>query len=405
MDPQETIVEVRPRAVRGGAPVERAPARPRGASLIWAVAGSLALFALLFCRFETAAFAAPASLAPVSLAPVSLVGASVPLQEGADLLPQERSTVELFRRASPSVVHVTNLAHQRSRFSRNVTELPQGTGTGFLWDDKGHVVTNYHVIHNATGVAVTLGDRRYEARVIGESPDHDLAVLELEGAPRRGLRGLSLGSSTNLRVGQNVYAIGNPFGLDQTLTTGVISGLGREIRSLSQHRIQDVIQTDAAINPGNSGGPLLDSNGRLIGVNTAIVSPSGAYAGIGFAVPVDAVREVVPQLIRYGRVTKPGLGVILMDDRLSTRLRLTGVGIEEVVEGTAAARAGLRSARLYNDGTVALDEIVAIDGTKVASRTDLFDILDEREVGDEVRLQVRRGRKVTEVPVTLQPIQ
>ena len=399
MDARDTIVQGAPSAERVGRPLERPAARPRTASVLSAVAGSLTLFAMVFWRFESAAFVTPASLAPLALPALS--GA----QEDTELLPGERSTVALFRRASPSVVHVTNLALQRSRFSRNVTELPQGTGTGFLWDDKGHVVTNYHVIHNATGVAVTLGERRFEARVIGESPDHDLAVLELVDAPRRGLRGLSLGNSRNLLVGQSVYAIGNPFGLDQTLTTGVISGLGREIRSLSQHRIQDVIQTDAAINPGNSGGPLLDSSGRLIGVNTAIVSPSGAYAGIGFAVPVDAVREVVPQLIRYGRVTKPGLGVILMDDRLSARLQLDGVGIEEVVEGTAAERAGLRSARLYKDGTVTLDEIMAVDGVKVSSRTDLFDILDEREVGDRVKLEIRRGNKLAAVLVTLQAIQ
>jgi len=402
METRSKIIEVRPSAVRVGPPADPVVRlhRPGPGSLLTAIAGSLVLFALVFWRFETVAWAAPASLAPVPSAPEAEAGA----QEGTLLLPDERSTVELFRHASPSVVHVTNLALQRSRFNRNVTEIPQGTGSGFLWDDQGHVVTNYHVIHNATGVAVTLGERRYEAKVIGESPDHDLAVLELEDPPRSGLRGLSLGTSRDLSVGQNVYAIGNPFGLDQTLTTGVISGLGREIRSLSQHRIQDVIQTDAAINPGNSGGPLLDSSGRLIGVNTAIVSPSGAYAGIGFAVPVDEVREVVPQLIRYGRVTKPGLGVYLMDEGLAARLRLGGVGILEVVEGSAAEQAGLRSARRYTDGTVSLDEILAVDGKDVSSRTDLYDILDERRVGDRVQLKVRRGSEIDEIPVTLQAI-
>ena len=383
--------------------------RVRAASLLWALAGSTALFGLLLWRFDIAAWAAPSAVSAV--APVAPVARAAPAalspQEGAELLPGERATVDLFRRASPSVVHVTNLGLYRNRFNRNVTEIPRGTGTGFLWDAEGHVVTNYHVIAGAPGssskVIVTLRDRQYQAKLIGHSEDRDLAVLELEHPPE-GLRGLSLGSSENLRVGQSVYAIGNPFGLDQTLTTGVISGLGREIRSLSDHKIRDVIQTDAAINPGNSGGPLLDSHGRLIGVNTAIMSPSGTYAGIGFAVPVDAVREVVPQLIQHGRVTKPGLGVYLMEDRQAASLGLSGVGIEEVVGGTAADRAGLRSMQIFRDRTVALDEILAVDGVRVSTRTDLFDILDQREVGDRVELQVRRGNEVALIPVRLQAI-
>jgi S1-C subfamily serine protease len=402
MTSQHRIVDVLPRSVRVGPPATPRPAG-RASSLFWACAWSAVLAALVFWRFETTSWAEPATLA--GLAP--LAGGAAAQEVPAGLLPEERSTIELYRRASPSVVHVTNLALARTnRFTMDVTEVPQGTGSGFLWDDEGHIVTNYHVIQNAEVLHVSLGDGlTYEAEKVGEAPHHDLAVLRLKRAPRRGQRGLELGRSSDLRVGQNVYAIGNPFGLDQTLTTGVISGLGREIRSLFGHKIEDVIQTDAAINPGNSGGPLLDSHGRLIGVNTAIVSPSGAYAGIGFAVPVDVVREVVPVLIRHGKVMRPGMGVRVMDDRYSRLLGLDGVGISQVLAGSAAERAGLLSAREYRDGTIAVDEILALDGQEVSSKTDLFDILDNSSVGEQVKVRVRRGTKVAEVPVRLQEIE
>jgi len=290
-----------------------------------------------------------------------------------------------------------------------VTEYPQGTGTGFLWDDRGHVVTNYHVVASSLEsggeLRVTLGTQTYAAKVIGEAQHRDLAVLQLVDAPRKALRGLALGRSSDLLVGQRVFAIGNPFGLDQTLTTGVISGLGREIRSVSGHKIRDMIQTDAAINPGNSGGPLLDSHGRLIGVNTAIVSPSGAYAGVGFAVPVDVVRAVVPQLIESGHETRPGLGVALLEDGWARRYGIQGVGIATVIENGAAARAGLLSAERDSRGRLAIDIIQAVNGTAVRTNVDLLDALDQRAVGDEVVLSVLRGNKVAEVPVRLQPIQ
>src|SRR5688572_20773324 len=219
-----------------------------------------------------------------------------------DLSSDEQSTIELFKRTSPSVVHVTSVDVRRGRLSLNMFEIPQGTGSGFIWDSEGHVVTNFHVIQNGSRAEVTLNDNTvWRASIVGTAPDKDVAVLKID-APRDKLTKIMVGVSNNLQVGQKVFAIGNPFGLDQTLTTGVISGLGREIQSVTKRPIQGVIQTDAAINPGNSGGPLLDSAGRLIGVNTAIYSPSGAYAGIGFAVPVDIVNRIVPQLVSHGKV-------------------------------------------------------------------------------------------------------
>lgn len=391
-------------------------ATEHGLSLFWAVSTALVLMALVGWRFTSAAWAGPlgsdAVLSGMSAVPgvpaatSSAVPAAVSQETLAQLGPEERTTVEVFRRTSPSVVNVTNLVHQRNRFSMDVTQIPQGTGSGFLWDDRGHVVTNYHVVYGSQALRVAFGNgREYEAKYIGGSVDHDLAVLKLQRAPSESLRGLALGGSSELLVGQKVLAIGNPFGLDQTLTTGVISGLGREIRSVGGRKIHNVIQTDAAINPGNSGGPLLDSSGRLIGVNTAIVSPSGAYAGVGFAVPVDVVRKVVPQLISKGHVAKPGLGVHLLPDRRSQAFGLRGVGVERVVENSAADRAGLRSARQFEDGTVSLDEIRAVNGRPISTRVDLLDALDGYGVGDQVTLSVRRGREDYQIAVRLQAIE
>ena len=212
----------------------------------------------------------------------------------------ERVTVELFEKASVSVVHITTLSVQRDFFRLNVFEIPQGTGSGFAWDAQGHIVTNYHVLQKADSARVTLPDRSvWPAQLVGLSARHDLAVLRIPGAAAK-LRPLPVGTSHDLSVGQQTIAIGSPFGLDYTLSTGVVSGLGREIPGAGGLPIRDAIQTDAAINPGNSGGPLLDSSGRLIGVNTSILSPSGASAGVGFAVPVDTVARVVPDLVRYG---------------------------------------------------------------------------------------------------------
>jgi S1-C subfamily serine protease len=318
---------------------------------------------------------------------------------------EERATIALFRQASPSVVYITTLARQRDFFSLNMAEIPQGSGSGFIWDPEGHVITNFHVIQGASSAKVTLADHSvWEAQLVGAAPDQDLAVLYIR-APKNQLRPLAIGTSADLEVGQSVFAIGNPFGLDQTLTTGIISALGREINATTGRTIAGVIQTDAAINPGNSGGPLLDSAGRLIGVNTAIFSPSGSNSGIGFAVPVDTVNRIVPQLIRQGTITRAGMGVRIGDDRVSRRLNLSGVLIIEVDKGSAAEAAGLRSTRIDAKGGVKLgDVIVAIDGERIETSNDLFNAMEKRTVGETVKVTVLRGEARLSIPVTLQAV-
>jgi S1-C subfamily serine protease len=329
----------------------------------------------------------------------------------ADLTTFEQTQIQLFRDASPSVVYITTSTVGRVRFSRNLLEIPQGTGSGFIWDNDGNIVTNYHVIRNAEVARVTLVDNStYDARLVGIAPDKDLAVLKID-APADVLKPIVVGTSSNLQVGQNVLAIGSPFRLDQTLTTGVISGLGREIQSVTRRPIQGVIQTDAAINPGNSGGPLLDSAGRLIGVNTAIYSPSGTYAGIGFAVPVDTVNRIVPQLIRYGRVERPGLGIEPFDDGFVDLLRFRdvlfdkGVLVKHVRLDSAAEKAGMLPTRIGSQREILLgDLIVAIDGQPIANNNDLFKSLDGRKVGDTISISVIRDEEKQKLSLTLQSL-
>lgn len=322
-----------------------------------------------------------------------------------NLSDEEHSSVELFKEASNSVVFVVTSIVGRNRFSRDPTEIKQGTGSGFLWDTQGHVVTNFHVIQGANSAKITLADHStWDAELVGVEPDKDIAVLKIN-APSDRLRPLPIGTSHDLQVGQKVFAIGSPFGLDQTLTTGVISGLGREIQSVTKRDIKDVIQTDAAINPGNSGGPLLDSAGRLIGVNTAIYSPSGAYAGIGFAIPVDIVNRIVPQLLRDGKITRPGLGVEIAPDAANQKLGIDGVLVTGVVRGGPAQRAGVRPTEFSAEGEVQLgDIIVGIDAQPVTTNNELFSALDDHKVGDKVVLKVRRGSKVVELPITLEAL-
>jgi S1-C subfamily serine protease len=323
-----------------------------------------------------------------------------------DLAPQEKSTVTLFRQASPSVVHITAIAVQRDLFTLKPYQIPEGTGSGFIWDTTGNVITNFHVIQSADVAQVTLADQsNWKARLVGVAPDKDLAVLKID-APANRLPAIPVGTSKDLQVGQSVFAIGNPFGLDQSLTTGVISALGREIESVTRRPIQGVIQTDAAINPGNSGGPLLDSAGRLIGVNTAIYSPSGASAGIGFAIPVDTVNRIVPELIRYGKVTRPGIGVQIAEDQIAERLGVNGVLVVDVVPGSGAAKAGLRPTRREASGRVRLgDVITAIDGKKVLSPNELYLILETYKVGDAVNVSVLRDGKIVQAKLTLEAVQ
>jgi len=301
------------------------------------------------------------------------------------------------------VVYITSIAVQTDFFSFRALEIPQGTGSGFIWDDNGYIVTNFHVIKDAQTAEVTLANSStWKAKLVGLEPDKDLAVLKID-APKNLLRPISVGTSSDLEVGQKVFAIGNPFGFDHTLTTGVISGLGREIESITRRPIQGVIQTDAAINPGNSGGPLLDSAGRLIGINTAIFSPSGAYAGIGFAVPVDVVNRIVPQIIRYGKVQKPVLGVTIAEDYLVKRIGAEGVLIFTVTPGGAADKAGVRPTRRDRRGRLMLgDLIVAVDNKTVRESRDLFRILDTHNIGDTVRLRVRRPDGEVDLDVRLQ---
>jgi S1-C subfamily serine protease len=318
-----------------------------------------------------------------------------PVSARGPLLPEEQRAISIFEEAKPSVVYITTLVYERDLFTFNVFEIPQGTGSGFIWDEEGRIVTNFHVIYEAQNVQVTLSDQsQWKAELAGYAADKDLAVLVVK-APKEKLHPIRIGTSRDLKVGQSVYAIGNPFGLDQTLTTGIISALGREIESLTRRPIQGVIQTDAAINPGNSGGPLLDSAGRCIGVNTAIYSPSGAYAGVGFAVPIDTINRIIPQLILYGKVIQPGLGIEVAEDNIARQIGIDGVLIIDVDPRGPAARAGLVPTRYDSEGNVVLgDTIISIDGKKVGSTDDLYKILDSHQVGDEVRLEVTRsGRK------------
>jgi S1-C subfamily serine protease len=326
-----------------------------------------------------------------------------PIAPRGPLSADEQNNIAVFRAASPSVVNITALTTQRDFFSLDVQQVPAGTGTGFVWDDQGHIVTNFHVIQGASAARVTLADQStHRAELVGAFPDRDLAVLKIP-LPKAKLPPLPLGTSKDLLVGQRVFAIGNPFGLDQTLTTGIVSALGREIESVTRRRIRGVIQTDAAINPGNSGGPLLDSAGRLIGVNTAIYSPSGASSGIGFAIPVDEVNRIVPRLVRDGRFVRPALGISSASPGLARALDVPpGVALVGVTKGGAADRSGLQPFRRGNDGRVIPgDVITAINDESVADFDDLLSALERYRPGDRVSLTVWRSGQMRRQTVTL----
>jgi S1-C subfamily serine protease len=323
-----------------------------------------------------------------------------------DLAADERSTIELFERSKGSVVFITTTQLVRDFWSRNMFSIPRGAGSGFVWDNDGHIITNNHVVSGAAEAKVRLNDGRdYGAKLIGASPAHDIAVLRIR-VPERQPPPLPIGESADLKVGQKVFAIGNPFGLDWSLTTGVVSAIDRSLPAEDGRTIiEHLIQTDAAINPGNSGGPLLDSSGRLIGINTAIFSPSGAYAGVGFAVPVDTVNRVVPQLIAKGKYTRPVLGITI-DEQLTQlvakRLGVKGVAVLKVEPGSPAEAAGLRGAKPAPDGSIVPGDIItAVDGKPVDSAQRLVNRLDERKVGDTVRLTVQRDGKQIELTATL----
>lgn len=317
-----------------------------------------------------------------------------------DLAESERSQIELFQRASPSVVFVTNIALRRSPFSLDATRIPRGTGTGFVWDDQGHVVTNFHVVEGANQIEVTLSDgTTWPATPVGVYPDKDVAVLRI--APDHLPPPVALGTSADLQVGQSVYAIGNPFGLDHTLTAGIVSALGREIKTGNGRIIDSVIQTDAAINPGNSGGPLLDSAGRVIGINTAIVSESGGSAGIGFAVPIDTISRVVRQLIATGHVERPILGVQLAPEHIALQAGVDGVVILTVSQGSGAEAAGLRGCTRSGQRIFLGDAIVAVEGKPVRRVDDLLNALERYQPGQKVALTVLREGAEQQVEVQL----
>ena len=324
-----------------------------------------------------------------------------------ELNAEEKATIGLFERARDSVVFITTRGQVRDFWSRNVLSVPRGSGSGFIWDEAGHVVTNYHVIDGASEATVKLANGSdYQASLVGASPAHDIAVLKI-GTGYKRPPPVPLGSSNDLKVGQRVFAIGNPFGLDWTLTSGIISALNRSLPDDRGSAIDHLIQTDAAINPGNSGGPLLDSAGRLIGINTAIYSPSGANAGIGFSVPADTVNRVVPQIIRHGKYIRPALGIEIdedMNQRLTAMLDVRGVVILRVSRDSAAAAAGLKGVTVTRSGDIVPGDIItAVEGVSIDSVGKLVGRLDDFKVGDNVRLTLRREGRSRDAMIMLQP--
>lgn len=354
-------------------------------------AGTVAVFDRFSNRFQ------PASAAFSEKAPAGIVDPS--------LSTDEQNNIEIYRTLAPGVVNIHSTSFARDFLG--FVEPQEGSGSGSILDQAGNILTNYHVVERAQKLSVSFGGQKtYAATVVGGDPDTDLAVIRLVEKPREPLTVVPLGDSEKLAVGQKVLAIGNPFGLDRTLTTGVISGLQRPIRARNDRQIEGAIQTDASINPGNSGGPLLDSSGRMIGINSQILSPSGASAGVGFAVPVNIAKRIVPQLISSGKVLRPKLGITTRNvEAFKNQVDLPvseGVLIWQVASGGAAANAGLRGLTQTENGDVELgDIIVAIDGEKIATSDDLFRVLDKHKVGDTVRVEtVRNGRRTT-VPVRL----
>jgi S1-C subfamily serine protease len=319
------------------------------------------------------------------------------------LTSEERNTIAIFENASRSVVFITTRQYVRDFFSRNVRSVPQGTGSGFVWDERGHIVTNFHVIRGAQEALIRLGDQRsFQARLVGASPEHDLAVLQID-VPENPPPPVAVGTSADLRVGQAVLAIGNPFGLDHTLTTGVVSALDRSVPDDDGGTTDNLIQTDAAINPGNSGGPLIDSAGRVIGINTMIYSPSGANAGVGFALPVDTINRVVPRLIAYGCYVRPTLG-ITANDGITEQLigDEQGMLVLNVQDGSPAARAGIRATEMERNGNILLGDVIeAVDGHAIERFNDLVSLLDAHEFGDRVTVTVRRAGSRLDLAIVL----
>lgn len=325
-----------------------------------------------------------------------------------DLMPVEEKTIQIYRNAVPSTVNVSNIRLARNMFYGEV-EIPQGAGSGFVYDTNGHIITNYHVVQGGSSFVVTFHNdpKQYKAKIVGMAPEKDIAVLKLEEKPQK-LSPIIFGSSKDLVVGQYSFAIGSPFGLDYTLTTGVISALGRKIDGIGGVKINDMIQTDAAINMGNSGGPLLDSNARLIGMNTVIFSTSGSSAGLGFAVPADTIKQIVPQLIQHGKVIRPGLGIGIVPDSMKSRIlgaEDKGIIVSYVDEKGSAAKAGIKGMTQDRYGRTYLGDIIlSIDGQNVNNLDDIYQVLEKHKIGDEVTIKYRREGKVLTSKVRLQAL-
>jgi S1-C subfamily serine protease len=381
-------------------------------AFISAISGALLSFVLLTCKSQEsspgrahAAPSVPSAVAAAAAAPAPNLS-PLSLSPGART-EDERNTIAVFKKAAKACVFVTQRQMVMDFLGGEAHDVPAGSGSGFLWDAEGHVVTNFHVVANAERLTVTLHDQQtFVAKVIGVEPRKDIAVLKID-APKEILVPIDRYTETyDLQVGQKVIAIGNPFGLDQTLTTGVVSALGRQVEGIGGVKIREMVQTDAAINPGNSGGPLLDSTGRLIGMNTMIFSRSGSSAGIGFAVPGQTITRIVPQLIKNGRVEQVGLGVeIDPQQRIERRLDIQGLVIIGTVPGSSAEKAGIHGLERTMRGIKLGDVLVAIDDKPVASYDDLYGILDGRHPGETVKVKLLRDRKVVEVQLILVNIQ
>ncbi|MBU3914940.1 trypsin-like peptidase domain-containing protein [bacterium] len=308
-----------------------------------------------------------------------------------DLTPDEQNNISVFSRTNKSVVYVANSRIERDFFTLNIYEIPAGTGTGFVWDKSGLIVTNFHVIEGASKISITLWDQStWKAKIVGTAPNKDLALLKID-APEKTLFPVKMGDSSTLEVGRKVLAIGNPFGLDTTLTIGVVSALGREIQA-SGRRIKGLIQTDAAINPGNSGGPLLNSKGELVGVNTLIYSPSGGSSGVGFAIPVNSIKKIIPQLSEFGKVMRPVIGINILDESIASRNGIVGVVILSAVDGTSAQKSGMIGVQRDRRGNIILgDVIVKIDDHVIQTYSDLYDTLELYEPGNTVVIETNRN--------------
>lgn len=317
----------------------------------------------------------------------------------------EQNSIDVFKALAPSVVFVTNKQLRRNNWTRKTTEVKAGAGTGFIWDRRGHIVTNYHVVNQGSAFEVTMYDgTTLSAKFVGGDPMKDIAVLKV--SPPKNFSPITLPPAKSIvEPGQKAIAIGNPFGFDHTLTVGVISAIGREMIGFGGVTIRDMLQTDASINPGNSGGPLLDSRGKLIGMNTMISGKSGQSSGVGFAVPVSAIRKVVPDVIKFGRVKRAGLGVTLYPDRDARANGVVGVVIDKVQRGTPAAKAGLKGLQRRRGQTMLGDVIVAINSYKVTNYDQLYNALDRFRAGDTVNVTILRGAKKTQVSLTLMQLE